>query len=702
MSRLTRATTDMVGHQVNLRMLDKTMRSRYFVTKITHEDEQSSSPQKIQECRASERSVNVHNKSQLAALSGEEFHESGAPGHSLLPPSVSNQRKCFDLKRMDDFTQDRRFAIITELRRCKYSADTRRKLYELFRSSEIVQCVLEELEHEKCEDKLVQILEGYGHLLKHCQSRWLLDDITMARDDITQSQDDITHSQDDITHSQDDITKPQDDITISRDDITKPQDDITISQDDITHSQDDITQSQDEITQSQDDITQPKISKYYVNLLSKLVSYADLPIGKMNQDEAYNEDKFDGIPQKASVAMEIITSVISAIFKISMSHDDVHWRKEFMNSVITNCVTIAATHAEKHQWSNKTTVQQSQELQKAICQVCSCDTIQELLSGPTHTAQEDTKRIFEKGIFGKILTNLRPILARETWKLEPRSRHVFKWCMSKVKHPYLGDYLDKVLPPSLLFVDDYQVDNKILGIQCLHHIISNVDPTQLKWYGTAMVIYEALQKHIYSQEVLLLDVLYPCLIGLLKVIERSPRKTDQSRKANRYDELFQITLTNMEFEQKIVLRRVYSKYLYLFIENMGITVIRHYKKLLQVITGFLEVYDGPDEITRLNILKLLRMVTMETWPRISHHINTLLKSLLRLMYDVVTDRSSTSEEVKQKLLEGAVDCLVLLRRCCRDHVDTSLKDVLSVIDNETLSGYITNVLQNKQSELEVS
>ena len=46
---------------------------------------------------------------------------------------------------------------------------------------------------------------------------------------------------------------------------------------------------------------------------------------------------------------------------------------------------------------------------------------------------------------------------------------------------------------------------------------------------------------------------------------------------NRYDTVFQTILTNMEFEQKLVLRRAHAKCLAGFIEKMAITVLRHMK-----------------------------------------------------------------------------------------------------------------------------
>lgn len=51
---------------------------------------------------------------------------------------------------------------------------------------------------------------------------------------------------------------------------------------------------------------------------------------------------------------------------------------------------------------------------------------------------------------------------------------MFSWTLLQVTRPWLGHYLERVLPPSLLISDDYREENKILGVRCLHHIVLNV------------------------------------------------------------------------------------------------------------------------------------------------------------------------------------------------------------------------------------
>lgn len=48
---------------------------------------------------------------------------------------------------------------------------------------------------------------------------------------------------------------------------------------------------------------------------------------------------------------------------------------------------------------------------------------------------------------------------------------------------------------------------------------------------------------------------------------------------------------------------------------MGVRVVRHMKRLLRVIVGYLEVCDGPEETVRLCILDTLQGTIKYAWPR---------------------------------------------------------------------------------------
>lgn len=67
-----------------------------------------------------------------------------------------------------------------------------------------------------------------------------------------------------------------------------------------------------------------------------------------------------------------------------------------------------------------------------------------------------------------------------------------------------------------------------------------------------------------------LQVVLPCLIDLLSVLEKPPALAGTRRKQNRFDNMLRHVLTYMEMEHKLDLRRVYARNLVLLIERWGL------------------------------------------------------------------------------------------------------------------------------------
>ncbi|KAB1257551.1 TELO2-interacting protein 2 [Camelus dromedarius] len=266
---------------------------------------------------------------------------------------------------------------------------------------------------------------------------------------------------------------------------------------------------------------------------------------------------------------------------------------------------------------------------------------------------------------------------RESWKNNPATKHVFSWTLQKVTRPWLSQHLERILPPSLLISDDYQTENRILGVRCLHHIVLNVPAADLLQYNRAQVVYHALFNHLYTPEHHLIQVsvrfditaVLPCLLDLFPILEKALHwKGGAARPTTHCDEVLQLVLTHMEPEHRLLLRRTYARNLPAFVKRLGILTVRHLKRLERVIVGYLEVYDGPEEEARLKILETLKLLMQYTWPRVSCRLVVLLKALLKLICDVARDSSLTPEPVKNALLEEATDCLILLDHCSRGQV----------------------------------
>ncbi|XP_023796520.1 TELO2-interacting protein 2 [Cyanistes caeruleus] len=272
---------------------------------------------------------------------------------------------------------------------------------------------------------------------------------------------------------------------------------------------------------------------------------------------------------------------------------------------------------------------------------------------------------------------LKQELTKDTWKRNPASKDVFSWALLRVSRPWLCPHLERVLPPALLLSDDFQEENKVLGVRCLHHIVLNVPGADLCQFNRAQVVFHALYNHLYSREAPLIQAVLLCLLDLLPILERCQRQQGHGRATAPWDQVLQLVLIHMEAEHRLALRRVYAGTLPAFVTRLGILIVRHLKRLERVILGYLEVSDGPEEEARLGILETLQCTIEHAWPRMPCRLPVLLKALLRLLWDVHTERGPTPEPVRAALLHRATQCLILLDRCSQGQVKVLLEGVHS-------------------------
>ncbi|XP_030319815.1 TELO2-interacting protein 2 isoform X2 [Calypte anna] len=346
---------------------------------------------------------------------------------------------------------------------------------------------------------------------------------------------------------------------------------------------------------------------------------------------------------------------------------------------------FAATHVVERPWTSRRSQSVAEEVLVLLVRAAGCGTVAEFLRG---------QKEGEEGGFGAVMRILKRELSKDTWKCNPASKFVFSWTLPQVTRPWLSSHLESVLPPSLLISDDYQEENKLLGVQCLHHIILNVPAAELCQFNRAQVVFHALYNHLYTREPPLIQAVLLCLLDLLPVLERAQRLQKQSSPSASCHEVLHLVLTHMEAEHLLALRRVYARTLPAFVQRLGIQVARHLKRMERVILGYLEVWDGPEEEARLGILQTLQSTIEHAWPRMPCRLPVLLKALLKLIWDVHTDQGPTPELVKTSLLQGATQCLILLDQCSGGQVKVLLEGVYSSCEEPRVQECLRKVQEN--------
>ncbi|CAI8021245.1 TELO2-interacting protein 2 [Geodia barretti] len=346
---------------------------------------------------------------------------------------------------------------------------------------------------------------------------------------------------------------------------------------------------------------------------------------------AQDEENSDEEQPKVVQATEVVARYEEALRRLAGDVDRLpviledESQKPGAKETVCRLVLTLSAHLGKHYWTSPSSRLQARGVLDRVIAACGCSSTLELLigrpeshdtphdshmtspyvsmatkaeetaesRGPNSIASidneavgrerekdggRDNNMVFRGGVIKSLLLLLRSRLTAESWKKQPTAKHALIWTLRQLKHPHLSPHINSFLPPLLMLVDDHESYHKTLGLSGLTHLISNTDPTELRWYGRADVIYEAIKSMLYMREEAIIHSLHSCLIILLPVIEGPPTTTvTMPTKPTRTDEVFRILLNNIDMESKITLRKAYVGYVGSYIDLLGIYTARHIK-----------------------------------------------------------------------------------------------------------------------------
>ncbi|KAM9823191.1 uncharacterized protein tti2 isoform 2-T2 [Syngnathus typhle] len=275
------------------------------------------------------------------------------------------------------------------------------------------------------------------------------------------------------------------------------------------------------------------------------------------------------------------------------------------------CV-FAAPHMEERAWTSRASREACGRLESQLLAAGGWRDSAHMLTGGGPDG--------EAGILPAVLDVVRPALEREARRQRDRVDEVdsaLAWTLLRVPRPFLAPVLPRLLGPALLLSDHQGGDKCMLGIRCLHHIISNTAASELRALNRADVVYEALFRHLHATDADVMQLLLPCLLDLLAVLESPPSAAPRAA-APRHHRVLRLLLTRMEAEHKVALRRVYAQALPAYLHRMGASACRHFARLSRVVPAYLEVSDGLEELSRLYALEALWQILTAAWPRARH------------------------------------------------------------------------------------
>ncbi|XP_061134528.1 TELO2-interacting protein 2 isoform X3 [Syngnathus typhle] len=334
------------------------------------------------------------------------------------------------------------------------------------------------------------------------------------------------------------------------------------------------------------------------------------------------------------------------------------------------CV-FAAPHMEERAWTSRASREACGRLESQLLAAGGWRDSAHMLTGGGPDG--------EAGILPAVLDVVRPALEREARRQRDRVDEVdsaLAWTLLRVPRPFLAPVLPRLLGPALLLSDHQGGDKCMLGIHCLHHIISNTAASELRALNRADVVYEALFRHLHATDADVMQLLLPCLLDLLAVLESPPSAAPRAA-APRHHRVLRLLLTRMEAEHKVALRRVYAQALPAYLHRMGASACRHFARLSRVVPAYLEVSDGLEELSRLYALEALWQILTAAWPRCgsARAIGMWLPCLLRLLVDAEWPSPRLRPDICRRLGRRAARCVVLLNAAARGSLQCPLEQV---------------------------
>ncbi|KAG8233704.1 hypothetical protein J437_LFUL014308 [Ladona fulva] len=323
-----------------------------------------------------------------------------------------------------------------------------------------------------------------------------------------------------------------------------------------------------------------------------------------------------------------------------------------VRSFIISLLVVCGEQSSKEVWTSEHSVKVMTDIHRMLCQIFLVD-IENMF------VEFESKWNF--CVCKLLLSSLKIKLQSKSWKQHPAAFKCYRWILFSMKEEQMCENIEDVLPPTLVAIDDYEMNNQILGIECLSHIMTNITRTDLCSLGYDDVIFSALEHLLYTKEPELIEKLVPCLTQFLEKVEKGYTKKEDHLQCSRYDKALKIILSNMELEQYLTKRKAYIRVLPMYLDSMGLPMLRWSKQLLRIFEDYVFVDDGSGGISTKMAIEALKVFILHTWPAIPNKMDKVLELLLKILLEVTELDSSIvmSKEASEEILNLVEECLGL-------------------------------------------
>ncbi|XP_065213448.1 TELO2-interacting protein 2-like [Planococcus citri] len=352
----------------------------------------------------------------------------------------------------------------------------------------------------------------------------------------------------------------------------------------------------------------------------------------------------------------VLDNVMSCFEKLSVFSlippEDLSTSSKNRYECISYAIIFCGEHSSKNVWTDDDCVAASQTTLKTLMSACSCKTLDEYM---IKLDQQETLR----GV--NLLTFILPKLSKEEWKYHPSITCCLTWLLSHIELPNMKHFIQIVLPISLNILEDYATFSKQMGLKCLCHILTNISATELQWHIQLESLQNILKRYLYFRDCELILLVISCALDVAEKSQPNMKLTGVSLKWSFYDEILNIALPLMEFEQDTERRQLYGDCLCLIANSVNVSAIRWLPRFLRIIEDY-----SKTEITEKHAMLALNLCLRWCWPVAYQHWRRINVIAGRIIFN-----SNKTEVIKEAEI------------CIRSLKDIAPKDT-AILDVETI------------------
>ncbi|KAG6734970.1 hypothetical protein I3842_01G296600 [Carya illinoinensis] len=180
----------------------------------------------------------------------------------------------------------------------------------------------------------------------------------------------------------------------------------------------------------------------------------------------------------------------------------------------------------------------------------------------------------------------------------------FRWFVTQVGYPYLGQLCTLVIPCALTALDHWSAEVKGQGMISLTHLAKNVDATDLGGYED--VILDACCHNIASSD----DIWH-------HVVEMSTLLVTCTQRGNPrspwFERMLNEMLSHLERQPRNKERRIaWLKYIEPLLSGVGLVLLAHFRRIFPL---FFKWMHADDDETVLLVLERIQIILRLTWIR---------------------------------------------------------------------------------------